>query len=51
MVHIACLRWSDGCCVYTEESPGSMEKRWWVTPTGGDSRESATENNRLNAFY
>ncbi len=33
-------------CYNIEESPGSTEKQWWVTPTEGDFRESATENNR-----
>ena len=32
--------------LYIEESPGSTEKQWWVIPTEGDFRESATENNR-----
>lgn len=27
-----------------EERPGSIGKRWWVTPTRGDPRESATES-------
>ena len=27
-----------------EESPGSTEARWRVTPAGGDPRDSATES-------
>jgi hypothetical protein len=27
-----------------EESPGSTKTRRWITSSGGDSRESATEN-------
>ncbi len=27
-----------------EESPGSTVKRRWVTPTGGNPRDSATES-------
>jgi len=29
-----------------EESLGSVETQWRVTPARGNSRESATENNR-----
>ncbi len=30
-----------------EESPGSIGQGRWITPSGGDSKESATEINRL----
>ena len=35
-------------CIYMhEESPGSIEQGCWVTPSEGNLKESATENNRL----
>lgn len=36
--------------VRVEESPDSVERRWWLTATHGDVRDSATENKPPAAF-